>query len=173
MTRAWLFDNRDHTEIKTNPQASVVCVCVCVGGYPFLGLVFLHQPESPDATFLVFLSSSSFWGGEGGAGSKQNHDDSSPAASKLGARCWSFAALAELLAWDWSRTCWFSGNETWPGVKTQTVPSLNIPIPTKIGSKMGGAPIPDEPWPNGMTHLVVSFKGVPILLSNHPRMDFL
>ena len=30
----------------------------------------------------------------------------------------------------------------WPWVKIQIVPSVNIPIPTKIGSKMGGAPTP-------------------------------
>ena len=27
---------------------------------------------------------------------------------------------------------------TWPWVKTQIVPPVNIPIPSKIGSKMGG-----------------------------------
>ena len=30
----------------------------------------------------------------------------------------------------------------WPWVKSQIVPAVNIPIPTKIGSKMGGAPTP-------------------------------
>ena len=29
-------------------------------------------------------------------------------------------------------------------VKIQIVPSVNIPTPTKIGSKMGGAPIPQK-----------------------------
>ena len=31
----------------------------------------------------------------------------------------------------------------WPWVKIQIVPPVNIPIPTKIGSKMGGAPTPN------------------------------
>ena len=30
----------------------------------------------------------------------------------------------------------------WPRVKSQIVPPVNIPIPTKIGPKMGGAPTP-------------------------------
>ena len=30
----------------------------------------------------------------------------------------------------------------WPWVKIQIVPPVNIPIPTKIGSKMGGAATP-------------------------------
>ena len=32
--------------------------------------------------------------------------------------------------------------DKWPWVKSQIVPPVNIPIPTKIGSKRGGAPIP-------------------------------
>ena len=31
---------------------------------------------------------------------------------------------------------------SWPWVKIQIVPPVSIPIPTKIGSKMGGAPTP-------------------------------
>ena len=35
-------------------------------------------------------------------------------------------------------------NKTWPWVKTQIVPPVNIQIPTQIGSKMGGAPLPQN-----------------------------
>ena len=34
------------------------------------------------------------------------------------------------------------GFNIWPWVKIQIVPPVNIPISTKIGSKMGGAPTP-------------------------------
>ena len=44
--------------------------------------------------------------------------------------------------------------DAWLWVKTQIIPTVNIRIPTKIGSKMGGAPMPKwgpigfEPWPH-------------------------
>ena len=40
----------------------------------------------------------------------------------------------------------FYHSSIWPWVKVQIVPPVNIPIPTKIGSKMGGAPTPKWYW---------------------------
>ena len=37
---------------------------------------------------------------------------------------------------------WKFDGLSWPWVKNQIVPPVSIPIPTKIGSKMGGEPNP-------------------------------
>ena len=43
----------------------------------------------------------------------------------------------------------------WPWVKIQIVPPVNIPIPTKIGSKMGGEVTHQPKW---YRHVVVAQK---------------
>ena len=44
------------------------------------------------------------------------------------------------------------GNIMWPCVKSQILPPVNIPSPTEIGSKMGGAPTNQNGIPLVLTH---------------------
>ena len=45
----------------------------------------------------------------------------------------------------------------WLWVKSQIVPPVNLPIPTKIGSKMGAAPNPQNGIPLVLTHGHLNF----------------
>ena len=50
--------------------------------------------------------------------------------------------------------------EAWPWVKTQIVPPVNIPIPTEMGSKMGGECTCQPKWdPMPQPHGAVRFRG--------------